>query len=66
MTMCGNGSFLPRVVSALSHFGLGRFGLDRFGPGSFRPSLVGRFGLFIRIVYMLVYTDESSGPNQLK
>ena len=26
-----------RVVSALS----------RFGPGSFRPSLVGRFGLFL-------------------
>ena len=47
----GNGSFRPRVVSALSRFGpgrfgLGHFGLGRFGPGSFRPSLVVRFGLF--------------------
>ena len=38
---CILGSF----VSALSHFGLDRFGLIRFGPRSFRPNLVGCFGL---------------------
>ena len=38
-------SFQPWVISALSRFGLGRFGLSRFGAWSFRPNLVGRFGL---------------------
>ena len=28
-----------------SRFGLDRFGLSRFGSESFRPNLVGRFGL---------------------
>ena len=49
----GNGSFRPRVVSALGRFGLGRFGLGRFGPGSFRPSLVGRFGLFFSTIRLV-------------
>ena len=44
----GNGSFRPRVVSAL-----GRFGLGRFGPGSFRPSLVGRFGQFFSTIRLI-------------
>ena len=44
----GNGSFRPRVISAL-----GRFGLGRFGPGSFRPSLVGRFGLFFSTIRLV-------------
>ena len=40
----------PKPKSTFRHlkqgrFGPGRFGLCRFGPGSFRPNLVGRFGL---------------------
>ena len=53
----GNGSFRPRVVSALSRFGPESFrpwvvsawvdsALGRFGPGSFRPNSVSRFGIF--------------------
>ena len=44
-----SGSFQPRVVSALGCFGLGRFGLGRYGPVSFRPLLMGRFGLIFLI-----------------
>ena len=36
----GNRSVRPRVVSALGHFDL-----KPFGPESFRPLLVGHFGL---------------------
>ena len=53
-----------RVVSALGCFGLGRF-----GPGSFRPILVGRFGLIflspprLRIIgrtIIWLFDEESS------
>ena len=47
--LAGNGSFRPRVVSALSRFGPGLF-----RPGSFRPNLVGRFGLFFFSTIRLV------------
>ena len=36
----GNGSFRPRVVSALSRFGPGSFRPESFRPGSFRPWVV--------------------------
>ena len=36
----GNGSFRPRVVSALSRFGPGSFRPGSFRPGSFRPWVV--------------------------
>ena len=48
----GPGSFRPRVVSTLGHFGPGRFGLGRFGPGSFRPNLVCRFGLIFFLSFL--------------
>ena len=41
----GNGSFRSRVVSALSRFGPGLFRSGSFRHESFRPLLVGRFGL---------------------
>ena len=47
-TVLGNGSFRPRVVSAL-----GRFGLGRFSPGLFRPNSVGRFGLFFSTIRLV-------------
>ena len=36
----GNGSFRPRVVSALSRFGPGSFRPGSFRPGSIRPWVV--------------------------
>ena len=36
----GNGSFRPRVVSALSYFGPGSFRPRSFRPGSIRPWVV--------------------------
>ena len=40
MTSTGNGSFRPRVVSALSRFGPGSFRPGSFRPGSFRPGSI--------------------------
>ena len=41
----GNGSFRPRVVSALSRFGPGSFRPGSFRPGSIRPWVVSaKFG----------------------
>ena len=39
----GNGSFRPRVVSALSRFGPGSFRPGSFRPGSFRPWVVSAY-----------------------
>ena len=38
--LTGNGSFRPRVVSALSRFGPGSFRPGSFRPGSIRPWVV--------------------------
>ena len=40
MYLNGNGSFRPRVVSALSRFGPGSFRPGSFRPGSIRPGSI--------------------------
>ena len=48
----GNGSFRPRVVSALSRFGLGSFRSGSFRPGSIRPWVVSaQFGGSFRPIF---------------
>ena len=49
---CGNGSFRPRVVSALSRFGPGSFRPGSFRPGSIRPWVVSaQFGGSFRPIF---------------
>ena len=49
----GNGSFRPRVVSALSHFGPGSFRPGSFRPGSIRPWVVSaQFGGSFRPIFL--------------
>ena len=48
----GNGSFRPRVVSALSRFGPGSFRPGSFRPGSIRPWVVSaQFGGSFRPIF---------------
>ena len=48
----GNGSFRPRVVSALSRFGIGSFRPGSFRPGSIRPWVVSaQFGRSFRPIF---------------
>ena len=48
----GNGSFRPRVVSALSRFGRGSFRPGSFRPGSIRPWVVSaQFGGSFRPIF---------------
>ena len=48
----GNGSFGPRVVSALSRFGPGSFRPGSFRPGSIRPWVVSaQFGGSFRPIF---------------
>ena len=48
----GNGSFRPRVVSALSRFGPGSFRHGSFRPGSIRPWVVSaQFGGSFRPIF---------------
>ena len=50
--MYGNGSFRPRVVSALSRFGPGSFRPGSFRPESFRPWVVSaQFGGSFRPIF---------------
>ena len=51
--MTGNGSFRPRVVSALSRFGPGSFRSESFRPGSIRPWVVSaQFGGSFRPIFL--------------
>ena len=48
----GNGSFRPRIVSALSRFGPGSFRPGSFRPGSIRPCVVSaQFGGSFRPIF---------------
>ena len=51
----GNGSFRPRVVSALSRFGPGSFRPGSFRPGSIRPWVVSaQFGGSFRPIFSTI------------
>ena len=53
--MEGNGSFRPRVVSALSRFGPGSFRPGSFRPGSIRPWVVSaQFGGSFRPIFLRI------------
>ena len=52
MVLIGNGSFRPRVVSALSRFGPGSFRPGSFRPRSIRPWIVSaQFGGSFRPIF---------------